>query len=277
MQRILIINWAEMKHGREIFRGIWDYGHAHTNWRFEMFELEKWRERLASLRGEFDGVIAALVHEELIEPVSVCTPHLVNVASHAWAAERFATVRPDNIAIGRMAAEHLLLKGFTRYAFAGKPEHGPTLSRGVGFLEALLEQEVEDLWAAGEIHELLPEKLQGVVKPADLLGLAEQTDLTRLERVKQLLCRTEWTVEEITRACGFNYPAHMTKIFREATGTTPLGVSPRRAHFPKDQNGGDRPHTRYTATQMRMDAGRLFMRSCFRVGLMADGGRRMCG
>lgn len=369
-----------MKHGREIFRGIWDYGHAHTRWRFEMFELEKWQKRLAALRGEFDGVIAALVHKELVEPLSACTPHLVNVASHDWAAERFATVRPDNRAIGRMAADHLLAKGFTRYAFAGNPGHGPSLSRGIGFLEALLEREVEDLWAAKEICELLPEGPRAVVKPASLHGCAEKTGLARLaerptgvfaancymgreliaqahslelrlpdqiavvgadeddflcetcdpalsavdgnsrrvgheaaallrrlmdgepapeapveipplrvvarrssdavaveddlvasalryirdhvhepftvedvldhvqgsrrvlerrfkaclgrtphceiilarlERVKQLLCRTEWTVDEISWACGFRYPAHMTKVFREATGTTP--------------------------------------------------------
>jgi transcriptional regulator GlxA family with amidase domain len=28
-------------------------------------------------------------------------------------------------------------------------------------------------------------------------------------------------VDEICRASGFGYPANMTKVFREATGTTP--------------------------------------------------------
>ncbi len=395
MQRILIINWTEMKHGREIFRGIWDYGHAHTNWRFEMFELEKWQKRLAALRGPFDGVIAAMVHKELIEPISACTSHLVNVSSHAWAEERFVTVRPDNLAIGRMAAEHLLPKGFTRFAFAGNPGHGPSLPRGIGFFESLLERDVDDLWAAGELHMALPERLRALVKPAQMDGPPEQTELTRLaerptgmfatncywgrdlialahamelrlpdqiavvasdeddficetcdpalsavdgnsrrvgyeaaallhhlmdggsapeapveipplrvvsrrssdavavedelvaaalryirghidrpfsvedvldhvrssrralerrfkaslgrtphreiiltrlERVKQLLCRTEWTVEEISRSCGFRYPAHMTKVFREATGTTPSAY--------RRQGNPNRPVTR---------------------------------
>ncbi|HSM81142.1 MAG TPA: helix-turn-helix domain-containing protein [Nodosilinea sp.] len=43
----------------------------------------------------------------------------------------------------------------------------------------------------------------------------------RIERAKQLLKQTNHTIVEIALLCGFNSHSHLSKQFRQATGTTP--------------------------------------------------------
>ncbi|MDB9527573.1 helix-turn-helix domain-containing protein [Oscillatoria sp. CS-180] len=42
-----------------------------------------------------------------------------------------------------------------------------------------------------------------------------------MEQAKQLLKGTKRAIAEIALQCGFSSKSHMTKHFREATGTTP--------------------------------------------------------
>jgi LacI family transcriptional regulator len=46
-------------------------------------------------------------------------------------------VLPDNRAIGRVAAEHLLERGFRAFAFSGSPDHWGSWERRDGFLQAI--------------------------------------------------------------------------------------------------------------------------------------------
>ncbi|GAB4462599.1 MAG: AraC family transcriptional regulator [Elainellaceae cyanobacterium] len=43
----------------------------------------------------------------------------------------------------------------------------------------------------------------------------------RIEKAKQLLQKTDYSIVEIALSCGFNSHSHLTKQFRQATGTTP--------------------------------------------------------
>ena len=43
----------------------------------------------------------------------------------------------------------------------------------------------------------------------------------RVERAKQLLKQTDQSITEIAFQCGFNSHSHLTKQFRQVTGTTP--------------------------------------------------------
>ena len=46
-------------------------------------------------------------------------------------------IRPDNIAIGHLAAEHLLERGFTRFGYTGFSNDAWSCERREGFREAL--------------------------------------------------------------------------------------------------------------------------------------------
>lgn len=49
----------------------------------------------------------------------------------------------------------------------------------------------------------------------------EEIDRVRLQRVKDLLVQTDWSLKRIAAASGFTYPEHMHAVFRRQARTTP--------------------------------------------------------
>ena len=44
----------------------------------------------------------------------------------------------------------------------------------------------------------------------------------RLQRAKTLVEISDWTISEISEACGFSDQSHLTRQFRKSVGTTPM-------------------------------------------------------
>ncbi|WP_017815763.1 helix-turn-helix domain-containing protein [Paenibacillus shenyangensis] len=60
-----------------------------------------------------------------------------------------------------------------------------------------------------------------VFKRLTTMNLTQYVNAKRMIRAKELLRATELTVEEVSRSCGYETPAHFYRVFKTLTGLTP--------------------------------------------------------
>jgi LacI family transcriptional regulator len=113
-----------------IVEGVADYAAEAGNW------VTRIQENLddMTLPGEGDGIIVAILNPATVEAVSALPVPVVNVAGVVREAP-FPMVIGDFRAWGLQAAEHLLERGFTRFAFAGSPGSWFSDLRQEGFVD----------------------------------------------------------------------------------------------------------------------------------------------
>ena len=75
----------------------------------------------------------------------------------------------------------------------------------------------DDIAAALRIH---PAKLSRLMRARTGMSVREYLNSIRLDYAAKLL-RDELPVEEISRRCGFSYPAYFIRLFRARYGSTP--------------------------------------------------------
>ena len=105
--------WA---HHFDVFAGIERYALVHGNWDWVVEPFLR-LVRQAHGRANYDGVIARAT-AELASQAAVLGVPLVNVEYGSLAA-KLPSVLPNHRTCGRMAAEHLLLRGYRQFAFQG--------------------------------------------------------------------------------------------------------------------------------------------------------------
>lgn len=91
----------------------------------------------------------------------------------------------------------------------------------------------DDIAAALRIH---PAKLSRLMRARTGMSVREYLNSIRLDYAAKLL-RDELPVEEISRRCGFSYPAYFIRLFRARYGSTPehsatAGKTPARRESP---------------------------------------------
>jgi LacI family transcriptional regulator len=170
MPRIVLLMSPGQGYERGLFRGIARYAQHYGPWVFlpfweqgimekvlplgvdlEILRHKQERRRSKSLvqtlrRLEATGVIGRLVTPEIIEAIfALKLPTIgMDLSDEQLADRRFidrvSEIRPDAHKVGRMAAEHLLERGFRRFGYCGHPK-APNWSRmrGEGFCERLRE------------------------------------------------------------------------------------------------------------------------------------------
>jgi LacI family transcriptional regulator len=156
--RVVLLMSPGAGYERGLFRGIARYAQHYGSWVFLPFweqggmakvlplEVDIETTRLKSDRSksksiahvlerlEVTGVIGRLVSREIIDAVfSLKLPTIgMDLSDEQLADKRYiegvSEIRPDSHAAGRMAAEHLLERGFRRFAFCGHPKN-PNWSR----------------------------------------------------------------------------------------------------------------------------------------------------
>jgi LacI family transcriptional regulator len=82
------------------------------------------------------------------------------------------------------------------------------VGEGIGVEEVLEHVSVSRTWLQRRFRAALGRSIHEAI--------AEE----RLRRVKQLLIETELSLESIAKRSGFSYPAYMSTVFRQATGST---------------------------------------------------------
>lgn len=121
-------------------------------WEWVMsFDLKQSRNRSKSIAREMKrlgitGVIGRLLSSEIVEAIfALNLPTIgMDLSDEQLADPRFVAkipeIRPDSHKAGRMAAEHLLERGFRRFAFCGHPKNANwSRLRAEGFCQRLTE------------------------------------------------------------------------------------------------------------------------------------------
>lgn len=123
--------------GRRLVRGIVRYSQSHGPWHLWLRsggqESPSWLP--PGWRG--DGVIVRIATRATARHVAAAGIPVVNISAIELPGVDFPRVATDLAAVGRMAAEHLLDRGFQRFAYYGPAHHSYVQRHYHGFAEAL--------------------------------------------------------------------------------------------------------------------------------------------
>ncbi len=163
-------------YGDKILNGISRYARQKTNWRIAFFDRE--RRELADLVANWqgDGIICTSSEARFAEAAAQRTIPVINVSGR-HADPVFLNVIGDDVATGAMAAEFLLDRGFTRFAFLRRRDLSRFhADRGKGFATRLAEagHKVETLSIGSAGDSELEAWLTGMERPFALLASTDR-------------------------------------------------------------------------------------------------------
>lgn len=136
-RRVLLMIETSLAYGRELLRGINRYVVAHEPWSLYLDQRELMSQPPEWLsRWDGDGVISrwttpelAKIFHSMKQPVVDLTDVYGNLGlPHLWT---------DHVAVGELAARHLLERGFRHFAFCGYSNHDWSRRRQRGFEQTL--------------------------------------------------------------------------------------------------------------------------------------------
>ena len=123
---------------RGITRGVYRFLRVNRHWRIQgdgQYPLLQWEE-VANWKG--DGLIAVVNSQEQLEVLLNAGVPAVNAGSRII-DHPLATVACDNLAIGTMAAEHLMQCGLKQFLFVGELRWHSEQQRSEAFIKAVTE------------------------------------------------------------------------------------------------------------------------------------------
>ncbi len=134
---VVLIVETSSSYGRSILQGVTRYFRPRSPWSIFFQErdlgasppiwLKKWRG---------DGVISRLMNHELADHFRRVGIPIVNL-NDVHESRGLPTVQSDHEMIGRLAADHLLDRGFQQFAFCGFTGHEWSRKRADGFVDRL--------------------------------------------------------------------------------------------------------------------------------------------
>ena len=111
---VMDLNWPYKRH-YEIFAGIRDYAEKHSRW---IINPGNFPHHEIARGARFDGIVGRIDKDCLLAARAALIP-LVNLWLDSPAFGEVTGVYSDSRLIGRMAAEHLVMRGFRRLAYFG--------------------------------------------------------------------------------------------------------------------------------------------------------------
>ena len=111
---VMDLNWPYKRH-YEIFAGIRDFAEKNGDWTFDLGNFPHYE---LALGRRYDGIVGRIGKDCKIAALNAGIP-TVNVWIDSPVAGEIPGVNFDSRATGRMAAEHLIMRGFRRLAFFG--------------------------------------------------------------------------------------------------------------------------------------------------------------
>ena len=135
--RVALLVESSRSYGREMLMGIARYLRIHGHWSVEFEESEPWVKVPEWFdRWKWDGVIARVQTPAIARAVGALGVPVVDL-SGCLPDLPFPIIRSDETVVGRMAAEHLLARGFQRFAYCGLSGFDWSDRRRVAFEERL--------------------------------------------------------------------------------------------------------------------------------------------
>ena len=124
-------------YARELLHGIQSYARENRHWALHLTEQGRGETPPAWLRSwRGDGMIARVETKSVAEAVRQAAVPVVNVSAAGLAPE-FPTVISDSAAIARLAAEHLLERGFRHFGYCGDARFAWSARHGENFVRHL--------------------------------------------------------------------------------------------------------------------------------------------
>lgn len=139
-KRVAILLESSTTWGAEANHGIARYIHAHANWSV-FIEPRGWYERLRlPPRWRGDGILARVTSQRMAMELTATGVPVVNFSYIEVSAPKLVQVTTDQAALGRLAAEHLLDRGYRHLGYAGPVRYPHYVDRcGEAFIAALRE------------------------------------------------------------------------------------------------------------------------------------------
>lgn len=134
--KVLLLLESSREFGRQLLRGIVNYASVHGSWVF-VFETEWTKELLAKQIKGVDGIIAHIRNPAMAKIIAdsqipaVVSPFTQNAPSFK------CLIEADSTAMGKMAAEHFLSRGFSNFGYCGYGNIWYSKEREAGFTEAV--------------------------------------------------------------------------------------------------------------------------------------------
>ena len=137
-RKVALIVESSSGYGRGIFLGIIRYMRIHNDWSVFLEQRDIHRkppEWLANWDG--DGIISRTTTPELAQAVRTNGIPFVELTDRFDVSLSTPTVRSDDLTIGKLAAEHLLERGFERFGFCGYEGEAWSERRESGFVATI--------------------------------------------------------------------------------------------------------------------------------------------
>ena len=140
MRKVALLIETSNRYGRDLLYGVRDWMQQGERWAIRFTE----QARLAPLPGwlrewEGDGIIARVDSPRIAAALRQTGRPVVDVSAERDASE-FPRVSVDNAAVARLAAEHLIGRGFRRFAYFGDAQFLWSRERGREFRRRLAEE-----------------------------------------------------------------------------------------------------------------------------------------
>jgi len=137
MRKVALLIETSNRYGRDLLYGVRDWMQQGERWAIRFTE----QARLAPLPGwlpgwEGDGIIARVDSPRIAAALRRTGLPVVDVSAERDASE-FPRVSVDNAAVARLAAEHLVARGFRRFAYFGDAQFLWSRERGREFRRRL--------------------------------------------------------------------------------------------------------------------------------------------
>ena len=145
--KVALIIETSIHYGREVLRGITQYLRANQPWSVFLEQRELWTSPPAWLRQwRGDGVICRKTTPALARTLERAGVKVVDLNDQSLPIG-FPRIESDEPAIGAMAADHLLDRGFRQFAFCGFSDQAWSTGRREGFVARLTERgQTCDIW-----------------------------------------------------------------------------------------------------------------------------------
>jgi LacI family transcriptional regulator len=212
---ILVLIESSRESGRQIISGIADYARHFGPWRFHwelsgVASIQSSRDFLQS----FDGVLCRDVAQ--IEPLLDAGVPVVTFLYSQHQRAGVGWVSIDDYALGQVAADHFLERGFRHFAFCGLAGAPWSQGRETGFYKAVKNGgydsvDVFNLQRAGEGVEGLAEWLRSLPRPVAVMAANDEIalEVTRACRAAKLRIPDECAVVGVDNdpvVCGMSFP-----------------------------------------------------------------------
>lgn len=139
-RRVVLLVETSTSYGRSLLSGIVRFVRMHDDWSIYLEQRDLTASPPSWLRDwKGDGILSRVTTPELIEMVSNTGVPVVDLTDR-FESRGFPQVRTDDESVGRMAAEHLIERGFKRFGFVGFPNEAWSARRQAGFESYLAEK-----------------------------------------------------------------------------------------------------------------------------------------